>query len=73
MTAQIVHGAAVTGEDAGPCPWCGSKVKTDPENCIVYHALPTCDRFDKLDALSFISAMRRELERLAMRDSKGQA
>jgi hypothetical protein len=57
-SAQPAAGLA----DLGPCPFCGLHIAADPDHGIVSHALPTCARFDRLDATAFIVAVRRRRE-----------
>lgn len=57
-----------TGEDLGPCPFCGKNVAyginpVDGGPDSLLHELPTCPKFDALEADEFAKAMREELER----------
>jgi len=56
------------GEDLGPCPFCGlsiafgvSPIDGQPDSLL--HELPTCPKFDAMEAQDFATAMREELER----------
>jgi hypothetical protein len=60
-------GRTVAGTDLGACPFCGADISAAIEDGGVLHMLPTCDRFDRLDALEFIVAVREERERKVAR------
>lgn len=51
--------APMEGDDIGVCHVCGLKVAVSIADHSVMHALPTCTRFDELDALAFIMELRR--------------
>jgi hypothetical protein len=51
-----------TGEDLGNCPFCGLKIAASVDDPSILHALPTCEKFDKLDALTYITEVRKRLE-----------
>lgn len=61
---QFVNADQV-GEDLGACPWCGRRIAADPSVGSVAHALPTCSTFDQLNALEFVTAVRKRLQERA--------
>ncbi len=61
-TTEIGADAETGLADLGPCPFCGLVIKADPDHFIVSHELPTCGKFDQMDALTFITAVRRRRE-----------
>jgi hypothetical protein len=55
-----------TGEDLGECPFCGLGIAASVDGLTVpsiLHMLPTCEKFDKLDALEFITEVRKHREK----------
>jgi len=40
------------------CPFCGGHVRADGDDCSVLHSLPTCSKFNSMDALEFIKNCR---------------
>ncbi len=54
------------GLDLEECPFCGGKLGATldkngrPDGLV--HEIPFCEKFDKLDVIEFITAVRKELE-----------
>ena|ERR1700730_9793472 len=49
------------------CPTCKAKIIFDLEAGSVFHALPTCDDFDKRDAIEYARFCREEKEKLQVK------
>jgi hypothetical protein len=54
---------AMVGHDLGACPFCGLHIAAEIDDGAVMHALPTCATFDAMDALTFITEVRKYHER----------
>ena len=57
-----LNGTALA-QDLGVCPFCRRALAVDHTNSGILHALPMCPAFAGMDALSFVIAARKELER----------
>lgn len=59
----------IEAEPLCDCPFCGAKVyaSIDPEDETQHdgliHEMPLCKRFEDMDCLEFITAVREEMER----------
>ena len=48
-------------EVSGKCPFCGLDVAFGSNPPAAVHALPTCEPFDRIDALDFIETVKKNL------------
>ncbi len=60
--ASAAYTTTLVAESLPPCPFCGATVAADVSTGAVIHGLPICDRFRRLPADDFLTAMRQALE-----------
>lgn len=52
-------GASLSASPLGACPFCGLDISTSLADCYMFHATPTCAKFNELDAYDFLIAVKR--------------
>lgn len=59
----LVKGRSLVGIDLGGCPFCGGQISAAMEEGGVMHTFPMCPKFEAIDVLEFIAAVREARER----------